>query len=49
MDWIEVKVHTTTAGADLVSEQLMQEGATAPWWRIGQMCRTRISPRATGR
>ena len=28
MDWIEVKVHTTTAGADLVSEQLMQEGAT---------------------
>lgn len=28
MDWVEVKVHTTTAGADLVSEQLMQEGAT---------------------
>ena len=42
MDWIEVKVHTTTAGADLVSEQLMQEGATGT-------CRTRISPRATGR
>ena len=28
MDWVEVKVHTTTAGADAVSEQLMQEGAT---------------------
>lgn len=28
MDWVEVKVHTTTAGADLVSEQLMQEGAS---------------------
>ena len=27
MDWVEIKVHTTTAGADLVSEQLMQEGA----------------------
>ncbi len=28
MDWIEIKVHTTTAGAELVSEQLMQEGAS---------------------
>mgnify|MGYP002732673141 CR=1 FL=1 len=27
MDWIEVTVHTTTAGADMISEQLMQEGA----------------------
>lgn len=27
MDWVEIKVHTTAAGADLVSEQLMQEGA----------------------
>ena len=27
MDWVEIKVHTTTEGADLVSEQLMQEGA----------------------
>lgn len=28
MDWIELTVHTTTEGADLVSEVLMQEGAT---------------------
>lgn len=28
MDWVEITVHTTTAGADMVSEQLMQEGAT---------------------
>lgn len=28
MDWVEITVHTTTAGSDLVSEQLMQEGAT---------------------
>lgn len=28
MDWVEITVHTTTAGADIVSEQLMQEGAT---------------------
>ena len=28
MDWIEVIIHTTTAGADAVSEQLMAEGAT---------------------
>lgn len=27
MDWLEITVHTTTAGADIVSEQLMQEGA----------------------
>ena len=27
MDWIEVTVHTTTAGSDLVSEELMREGA----------------------
>lgn len=27
MDWVEITVHTTTAGADIVSEQLMQEGA----------------------
>lgn len=28
MDWIELKIHTTTTGADLVSEALMAEGAT---------------------
>ena len=28
MDWVEITVHTTSAGADIVSEQLMQEGAT---------------------
>ncbi|MBR4081420.1 MAG: 50S ribosomal protein L11 methyltransferase, partial [Clostridia bacterium] len=28
MDWVEITVHTTTEGADIVSEQLMQEGAT---------------------
>lgn len=28
MEWIELTIHTTTAGADLVSEALMQEGAT---------------------
>lgn len=28
MDWIELTVHTTTAGSDAVSELLMQEGAT---------------------
>ena len=28
MDWVEITVHTTTFGADIVSEQLMQEGAT---------------------
>lgn len=27
MDWIELTVHTTTEGSDIVSEQLMQEGA----------------------
>ena len=27
MDWIEVTVHTTTEGSDLVSEELMREGA----------------------
>ena len=30
MDWIELVVHTTTAGADTVSDLLMQEGATGP-------------------
>ena len=28
MEWIELTIHTTTPGADLVSEALMQEGAT---------------------
>lgn len=28
MEWIELTIHTTTTGADLVSEALMQEGAT---------------------
>lgn len=28
MDWIEIIVHTTTAGSDIVSEQLIAEGAT---------------------
>ena len=28
MEWIELTIHTTTVGADLVSEALMQEGAT---------------------
>ena len=28
MDWIELTIHTTTAGADIVSEALMAEGAT---------------------
>ena len=28
MEWIELTIHTTTAGAELVSEALMQEGAT---------------------
>lgn len=28
MDWLEITIHTTTAGADIVSEKLMQEGAT---------------------
>lgn len=28
MDWIELTIHTTTAGADVVSEALMAEGAT---------------------
>ena len=30
MDWIELTIHTTTAGADIVSEALMAEGATGP-------------------
>ena len=28
MDWVEITVHTTTFGAEIVSEQLIQEGAT---------------------
>ena len=28
MDWLEITVHTTTAGADIVSEKLINEGAT---------------------
>lgn len=28
MEWIELTIHTTTAGADIVSEALMQQGAT---------------------
>lgn len=28
MDWVELTVHTTTMGADIVSETLIQEGAT---------------------
>lgn len=28
MDWVELTVHTTTAGADVVSELLMAEGST---------------------
>ena len=28
MDWIELTIHTTTAGADIVSEGLMAGGAT---------------------
>lgn len=28
MDWLEITIHTTTAGADIVSEKLMGEGAT---------------------
>ena len=28
MDWVEITVHTTTFGAEIASEQLMQEGAT---------------------
>lgn len=28
MDWVELTIHTTTAGADIVSEALMSEGAT---------------------
>ena len=28
MDWLEITIHTTTAGADIVSEKLMNEGAT---------------------
>lgn len=28
MDWIELTIHTTTAGADIVSEALMADGAT---------------------
>ncbi len=28
MDWLEITIHTTTAGADIVSEKLMAEGAT---------------------
>ena len=28
MDWVEITVHTTTFGAEIVSERLMQEGAT---------------------
>lgn len=28
MDWVELTVHTTTGGADIVSEKLMAEGAT---------------------
>lgn len=27
MDWIEIAIHTTTMGADIVSEQMMLEGA----------------------
>ena len=29
MDWIELTIHTTTAGADIVSEALMAEGDLA--------------------
>ena len=28
MDWIELTVHTTTVGSDLISEELMRAGAT---------------------
>ncbi|MBQ8555554.1 MAG: 50S ribosomal protein L11 methyltransferase [Clostridia bacterium] len=28
MDWVELTIHTTTAGADIVSEALINEGAT---------------------
>ncbi len=28
MDWVELTIHTTTAGADIVSEALISEGAT---------------------
>ncbi len=28
MDWVELTIHTTTAGADIVSEALMSEGST---------------------
>ena len=28
MDWIDLTVHTTTEGADIVSEALMAEGST---------------------
>ena len=28
MDWVELTIHTTTMGADIVSEALMNEGAT---------------------
>lgn len=28
MDWVELTIHTTTLGADIVSEALMQQGAT---------------------
>ena len=28
MDWIEIKLHTTTAASDAVSEKLMEKGAT---------------------
>lgn len=28
MDWLEITIHTTTAGADIVSEKLIMEGAT---------------------
>ena len=28
MDWLKISIHTTTAGDDIVSEKLMQQGAT---------------------
>jgi len=28
MDWLEITIHTTTGAADLISEKLINEGAT---------------------
>mgnify|MGYP002512830839 CR=1 FL=1 len=34
MDWVELTIHTTTTGADIVSEALMNEGATTAFTNL---------------